>query len=125
MTAAAFRSAAPPRTHEQFGPYIDRMKQGEESVLWPGSCSLYAVTSGTSSSTGKHLPVTGAMLRHFRQAGLDALLYSIVRVGHSAVFRGRHLFLGGVSTLAPLDAAKEPPALAGDISGITTLNLPR
>lgn len=125
MTAAAFRAAVPPRTYEQFGPYIDRMKQGEESVLWPGFCSFYAVTSGTSSGTGKHLPVTEAMLRHFRQAGLDALLYYTARVGHSAVFRGRHLFLGGVTTLAPLDAAKEPPAFAGDISGIATLNLPR
>lgn len=125
MTSAAFRAAVPPRTYEHFQPYIDRMKQGEESVLWPGFCSFYAVTSGTTAGARKYLPVTEAMLRHFRQAGLDALLYYTARVGHTAVFRGRHLFLGGTTALAPLDAAKEPPAFAGDISGISTLNLPR
>ncbi len=124
LTAAAFRAAVPPRTYDQFGPYIDRMKQGEESVLWPGFCSFYAVTSGTTAGVRKYLPVTEAMLRHFRQAGLDALLYYTAKVGHCAVFRGRHLFLGGTTTLAALDAAKEPPAFAGDLSGIATLNLP-
>ncbi len=123
-TADTFRTAVPPRTYEQIRPYIDRMKQGEESVLWPGFCSFYAVSSGTTAGARKYLPVTEAMLRHFRQAGLDALLYYTARVGHTGVFRGRHLFLGGTTTLAPLDAAKEPPAYVGDISGIATLNLP-
>ncbi|GAB1490197.1 GH3 auxin-responsive promoter family protein [Opitutaceae bacterium] len=124
MTPAAFRTAVPPRTYEQVRPYIDRMKQGEESVLWPGFCSFYAVSSGTTAGACKCLPVTEAMLRHFRRAGLDALLYYTARVGHTAVFRGRHLLLGGTTTLSSLDAAKEPPAYTGDISAIATLNLP-
>jgi hypothetical protein len=120
-----FRNSVPPRSYEQFLPYIDRMKQGEESVLWPGKCSLYAVSSGTTAGRTKYLPITEAMLRHFRQAGLDSLLYYTARVGHSGVFRGRHLFLGGSTALAPLSPANDTAAFAGDLSGITALNLPR
>lgn len=121
----SFTRSVPLRTYEQFVPYIEQMKQGQESILWPGTCAFYAVSSGTTAGRTKYLPVTEAMLQHFRQAGLDSLLYYTARVGHAGVFRGRHLFLGGSTALAPLDAAKDNPAFAGDLSGITALNLPR
>lgn len=121
----AFARSVPLRTYEQFVPYIEQMKQGHESILWPGTCAFYAVSSGTTAGRTKYLPVTEAMLQHFRQAGLDSLLYYTARVGHAGVFRGRHLFLGGSTVLAPLDTAKDSPAFAGDLSGITALNLPR
>ncbi len=124
MTAAAFRTAVPPRPYEAFAGYIERMKAGQDSVLWPGSCSFYAVSSGTTAGRTKYLPVTEAMLRHFRRAGTDSLLYYTARVGHTALFKGRHLFLGGSTPLAPLDAAKQNSAFAGDLSGITALYLP-
>jgi hypothetical protein len=40
------------------------------------------------------------------------------------VFRGRHLFLGGATALDPIEEAKPHVAYAGDLSGITALNLP-
>jgi hypothetical protein len=128
LTAATtyeqFSKRVPLRTYEDFAPYIERMKQGEESVLWPGRCSFYAVSSGTTAGRTKFLPVTEAMIAHFRKAGLDSLLYYTARVGHTGVFRGKHLFLGGSTTLSRLDEAKNHPAYAGDLSGITALNLP-
>lgn len=120
---ADFARRVPLRTYEQFAPEIERMKRGEPDVLWPGRCAFFAVSSGTTAGRTKYLPVTEDMLRHFRRAGLASLFYYTARVGHAGVFRGRHLFLGGATTLAPLaDAAA--PAFSGDLSGITALNLP-
>jgi hypothetical protein len=124
LSYAEFQTRAPLQTYEGFMPYIERMKTGEPSVLWPGHCNFYAVSSGTTAGRTKYLPVTAAMLEHFRKAGLDSLLYYTSRVGHTGVFRGRHLFLGGSTTLSRLDEAKNVTAYAGDLSGITALNLP-
>lgn len=120
-----FQSQVPLQTYEGFMPFIERMKAGEADVLWPGHCNFYAVSSGTTAGRTKYLPVTAAMLEHFRKAGLDSLLYYTARVGHSGIFRGKHLFLGGSTTLTRLDEAKNLTAYAGDLSGITALNLPR
>jgi hypothetical protein len=124
MSYALFAVRVPPRTYEQFLPQIERMKHGEPNVLWPGHCPFYALTSGTTTDEAKQLPVTEGMLRHYRQAGWAAMLYYTYRMGHAGVFRGRHLFLSGSTTLTPLPATGTLPAFAGDITGIVSLNLP-
>ena len=124
ITYERFRSTVPLRTYEDFTPAIEQMKAGAADVLWPGRCEYYAVSSGTTAGRTKYLPVTDGMLAHFRQAGLDSLLYYTARVGHSRVFRGRHLFLGGATTLTPLPASHNFAPCAGDLSGITALHLP-
>lgn len=119
-----FRSRVTPRAYEEFAPYIECMKRGERDVLWPGRCDYFAVSSGTTAGSSKYLPVNAAMLAHFREAGLDSLFCYSARVGHSRVFLGRHLFLGGATSLVPL-ANVEPPIRCGDLSGITAMHLPR
>jgi hypothetical protein len=123
MSYAQFQTRVPLRNYEQIAPEIERMKRGEADVLWPGRCSFYAVSSGTTGRA-KSLPVTAEMLAHFRNAALASLLFYTARVGHSGVFRGRHLFLGGSTLLAPIAEAKPFEAYAGDLSGIAALNLP-
>lgn len=119
-----FRLRVPLRGYEQFSPYVERMKRGEADVLWPGRCSFYAVSSGTTAGPSKWLPITEEMLLHFRQAGLASLMFYSARVRHADVFRGRHLFLGGSTVLVPIEEAKPFVAFGGDLSGITALNLP-
>lgn len=124
MDERAWRQRVPLSTYEGFAPFIERMKRGEADVLWPGRCSYFAVSSGTTAGRTKYLPVTDAMVEHFREAGLDSLCYYSARAGGASVFRGKHLFLGGATTLAPLPEATDHPAFAGDLSGITALHLP-
>ena len=121
----AFRTRVPLRTYEAFAPFIERMKDGEPDVLWPGRCACFAVSSGTTAGPTKFLPITEEMHAHFQQAGRDSLLYYTARVGHTDVLRGRHLFLGGSTALTRIDDAKADSALAGDLSGITAARLPR
>ena len=125
MTYDAFRTKVPLQTYEDLAPHIDRMKMGAADVLWPGKCQIYSVSSGTTVGRTKYIPVTEAMLDHFRQSGLDSMFWYTTRVGHARVFRGRHLFLGGATTLAPIAESKPFEAYAGDLSGIAALNLPR
>ncbi len=122
---AEFCRRVAPRTYEDFALWIERMMRGEADVLWPGRCAYFAVSSGTTAGRTKHLPITPAMLAHFRQAGLDSLCYYSRRVGRSTVFLGRHLFLGGATTLAPIVEARPFEAWSGDLSGITAAHLPR
>lgn len=121
---AEFQKRVPLRVYEEFQPYIDRIKAGEANILWTGKCSLFALTSGMTSGRTKQIPVTDALLKHFRQAGSDSLLYYSARVGHTGVFQGRHLLLGGSTALAPLETTSGHPSFAGDLSAIAALNLP-
>lgn len=125
MTEAAWREIVPLRAYEGFAAYVERMRAGEADVLHPGRCRYFAVSSGTTAGRTKYLPVTDAMIRHFRSTGLDSLLFFAARTGDAALFGGKHLFLGGATRLAPLpEAPRDAPAYAGDLSGITALHLP-
>ena len=120
----AFRTRVALRAHAQLAPAIARMQRGESDVLWPGRCSLFAITPGTAGEK-KYVPITNELLAHFRRAELEALLFHCVRARHAGVFRGRHLHLGGSTPLTPLAEATSPAAFAGDLGAITALNLPK
>lgn len=121
---ADFNRNTPLRTYENLRPQIERMQRGEADVLWPGQCHYYATSSGTTAGRTKYLPITDDMGRHFNRAGLDSLYYYTQRTGHAGVFQGRHLCLGGATTLTPIAAAAPFEAWSGELSGITALNLP-
>ncbi len=123
MDDRAWRERVPLLAYEGFAPFVERMRRGEADVLWPGRCGYFAVSSGTTAGRTKYLPVTDGMLAHFRKAGLDSLFYYGARAG-AGIFRGKHLFLGGATALQALPEAKDHPAYAGDLSGITALHLP-
>jgi hypothetical protein len=119
----AFRTRVAVRGYDQLAPAIRRMQQGEENVLWPGRCAFFAATGGTTTGQPRLIPVPAALLAHFRRALHDALFYYTARVGHAGVFSGRHLFLGGVTALAPLPEAKSREAYATELGGILALGL--
>jgi hypothetical protein len=121
LTYQQWQERVLPRRYEQFAPYVKRMEAGEAHVLWPGCCTLFAATAATSGADAKHIPVTDAMLQHFRQAGLKALLHYTARVGHTSVFNGRHLLLGGSTELKSVGES----SYVGEISGIMSAHLPR
>ncbi|HEU5080235.1 MAG TPA: GH3 auxin-responsive promoter family protein [Opitutaceae bacterium] len=125
MSYERFRAQVPLRSYEQFLPFIEKMKRGAADILWPGRCSYFAISSGTTAGRTKYLPVTPAMIAHFRQTGLDSLLYYSARRGSTEIFKGKHLFLGGSTALVQIDEAKPHVAYAGDLSGITALEMPK
>lgn len=124
MSYEVFREVVPLQTYARLVPYVARMKQGEANVLWPGRCAFYALTPGTAGEAPKSLPVTWDLLRHFHRAGRESLLYYCARTGHTRVFEGRHLLLGGSTPLNLVSENNSFTAYEGDLSALTGLNLP-
>lgn len=124
LTYERFRTRVPLLAYEQVLPWIERAKRGEADVLWPGTCRHYALSSGTTAGRPKCLPVTPALLAHFRRAAARSSLFYTTRTGNARVFRGRHLMLGGSTSLEPIVEARPFPAMAGDLSGIVAMHLP-
>ncbi len=63
-TIAEFRQNVPVCTYEDFAPYIERMKNGEENLLTSSKVLGYSRTSG-SSGVPKYIPATEASLKAY------------------------------------------------------------
>lgn len=125
MSYSRFQARVPLQRYDQIAPAVAQMRRGESNVLWPGKCTLFGLTSGTTDFTPKCLPMTDDLLAHFRRAGFEALLYFTARCGNPGIFRGRHLFYSATTALTPLSEAAPHQAFAGQVSGIAGLNFPR
>jgi hypothetical protein len=112
----------PLHTYERLAPALAQTARGERDILWPGRCTLFARTAGTSTGTPRLIPITEEMLAHVRHAGYDAALFYTVRAKHAGAFRGRQLLFGSPPSLTPLEGASD--LFASDLSGLAALNLP-
>lgn len=122
---ATFRERVPLQTYEALAPVVERVKRGERDVLWPGTCALFGLSSGTSTGEPKLLPVTPALLRHFQEAGFAALLQFAARTGSAELFQGRHLLCGAPANLTALENTGGPAIHQGQLSGLAALHLPK
>ena len=53
-----FVQNVPVNTYEELKGDIDRMRHGEENILWPGQVKWYAKSSGTTNDKSKFIPVS-------------------------------------------------------------------
>ncbi|MFT5103029.1 MAG: hypothetical protein ACI86C_000680 [Candidatus Latescibacterota bacterium] len=93
-TYEEFRKAVPIRDYEGLKPYVDRVVDGEENVLWPGKPLYFAKTSGTTSGA-KYIPLTKASMPSHIQAAQNAILCYIHETGKSSFVNGKMIFLQG------------------------------
>ena len=116
----AFARQTPLNTYEELKGYIDRMRHGEEDVLWPGRVKWYAKSSGTTSDKSKFIPVSGDGLHDTHYAGgTDAVVWYLRNNPGSRIFDGKALILGG--SHAP--NYNLPGSLVGDLSAILIENI--
>ena len=110
----------PVNTYEELKESIDRMRHGEQDILWPGSVKWYAKSSGTTSDKSKFIPVTqqGLKQMHYK-GGFDAVALYLRNNPQSRLFDGRALILGG--SHAPNYNLKD--SLVGDLSAILIENI--
>ena len=119
QTAKDFTSAIPVRDYEQLTTYIDRWKQGEHDVLWPGLPMYFCKTSGTTSGT-KYIPLTRDSLPNHIGSARNALLAYIAETGKSEFVDGKMIFLQGSPKLEKL-----PSGIPfGRLSGIVANHVP-
>lgn len=107
-------------TYEELKGDIDRMRHGEENVLWRGQVKWYAKSSGTTNDKSKFIPVSQDGLNHIHyQGGKDVVaLYLMMNPG-SKMFDGKGLILGG-SHSPNYNVAN---SLVGDLSAILIENI--
>ena len=116
----AFARRVPVNTYEELKEQIDRMRHGEQDVLWPGRTRWYAKSSGTTNDKSKFIPVTSEGLKRIHYAGpRDAVAFYLRNNPKSRLFDGRAMILGG--SHAP--NYNLPGSLVGDLSAILIENI--
>ncbi|MBP6334828.1 MAG: GH3 auxin-responsive promoter family protein [Bacteroidia bacterium] len=96
-----------------------RCLKEEEDICWPGHVKYFALSSGTSDSASKHIPVTSDMIRALRKASIRQILTLGKYDLPSAFFEKGILWLGGSTDLNQNGGYYE-----GDVSGISARRVP-
>ena len=114
-----FSKKVPVRDYEALKPYIDRVVQGEENVLWKGKPLYFAKTSGTTSGA-KHIPLTKESMPFHIEAARNAILHYIHETGNADFVNGKMIFLQGSPILEEINGIQ-----LGRLSGIVAHFVPK
>ena len=93
---------------------------GKEDICWPGKIKYFALSSGTSESASKYIPITNDLLKGNKVIMIKQLLSLLTYQGISLSSIGGGMLTLGGST----DLQKGPGYYAGDLSGITAKKSP-
>ena len=115
---ADFVQNVPIRDYEGLKPYVDRVVNGEENVLWKGKPLYFAKTSGTTSGA-KYIPLTKESMPTHIQASRNAILHYIHETGNADFVDGKMIFLQGSPILTEKNGIK-----LGRLSGIAAHFVP-
>ncbi len=115
---ADFKANVPVADYEDLRPYIDRVTNGEDNVMWPGKPAYLAKTSGTTSGV-KYIPISKESMPEHIKAARNALLSYIHETGKADFVDGKMIFLQG----SPIMSKKHGIAV-GRLSGIVAHHVP-
>lgn len=116
-----FSQRIPLQTYDTLKPFIERMINGENNILWPSIVKWYAKSSGTTNDKSKFIPVTPEILHgcHYR-GGHDTVGLYLRNHPQSQFFSSKGLVLGGSHSPSPLNKQ----AHCGDLSAVLLQNIP-
>jgi hypothetical protein len=116
-----YQARVPISTYDDVKPYIKRLREGEQNLLWPTEIKWFAKSSGTTSDKSKFIPVSNEAMEecHFR-AGKDVIAFYTKQKPDSTVLKGKTLTLGGSAEVNNLSNQ----SYYGDLSAVLIENLP-
>lgn len=114
----AFKEKVAINDYESLRPYIDRIIQGEEHVLWKGRPKYFAKTSGTTSGV-KYIPLTKESIPNHFGTARNAMFNFAARTGKFDFFDGNMIFLSGSPELTKTGGIN-----TGRLSGIVNHMVP-
>jgi hypothetical protein len=116
-----FKQTVPIHDYEDLKPYIERIMNGEQNILWNTPVYWFAKSSGTTTDKSKFIPVTDESLEdcHYK-AAKDVLTMYYQYNPDSDLLTGKGLVLGGSHTINPLNNE----AQYGDLSAVLLQNSP-
>lgn len=116
----AFRDNVPVYDYKSiYREWWYRMLNNETYVTWPGKVKYFALSSGTSESSSKHIPVTADMLRAIKKVSIRQV-FSLANYDFPKSFYEKGILMLGGSTHLQYNGTY----YEGDLSGITTGNIP-
>ncbi|MBS1646070.1 MAG: GH3 auxin-responsive promoter family protein [Bacteroidetes bacterium] len=116
-----FKEQIPLQDYESLKPLIERVRSGEQNILWNTEIKWFAKSSGTTDKS-KFLPVSKESLNenHYN-GGRDMVTLHCVNNPDTQLFTGKNVALGG-SHQTHLTGNYE--SYYGDVSAIVMQNLP-
>ena len=116
-----FKQSVPVHEYEDLKPYIQRIMDGEQNILWNTPVSWFAKSSGTTSDKSKFIPVSEESLQdcHY-QAAKDVLTFYYNFNPDSDLLTGKGLVLGGSHNIHQVNEE----AHYGDLSAVLLQNSP-
>ncbi len=116
-----FKERVPIQNYESLKPYIEKMMNGEQNILWPSEIKWFAKSSGTTNDRSKFIPVSEESLEecHFK-GGKDLLSMYCDNRPDARIFTGKCLVLGGSHQINQLNT----DSCYGDLSAVLIKNLP-
>lgn len=116
-----FKAAVPIHEYDDIKPYIQRIMNGEQNILWNTPIYWFAKSSGTTSDKSKFIPISDESLKdcHFKAAKDVLTLY--YQYNHdSELLTGKGLVIGGSHNINPMNNEVQ----YGDLSAVLLQNTP-
>lgn len=116
-----FNNRLPINTYETLLPFFERIRKGEDNVLWTSDIKWFSKSSGTTSNKSKFIPISEESLQecHYK-GGKDMLALYCNIYPETNIFSGANLALGGSRQANEYDN----DIFIGDVSAILIDNLP-
>jgi len=117
----SFKQAIPVHEYDDIKPYIQRVMNGEENILWNTPVHWFAKSSGTTSDKSKFIPITDESLNdgHYK-AAKDVLTMYYAFKPDSELLTGKGLVIGGSHTISQMNYEVQ----YGDLSAVLLQNSP-
>ncbi|MCW3086350.1 MAG: auxin-responsive promoter [Bacteroidetes bacterium] len=117
-----FKKMIPLQDYDSLKPYIDRMREGEQNVLWHSEIKWFAKSSGTTNDKSKFIPVSAESLDNCHyNGGRDMIAIHCNLNPETQLFTGKNLALAGSLVT---DHHNGYESQNGDLSAIVINNLP-
>jgi hypothetical protein len=102
-----------------FNEWWNKTLEGHQNVCWPGKVKYFALSSGTSESASKRIPITADMLKSIKRTSMRQVLSLTDFNLPDETFSKGALLLGGSTKLTFKHEYYE-----GDLSGISAKHRP-
>ncbi|MEP7254382.1 MAG: GH3 auxin-responsive promoter family protein [Ferruginibacter sp.] len=121
FTLKEFKKNVPIHEYDDIKPYILRMMNGEENILWNTPVKWFAKSSGTTSDKSKFIPISEESLQdnHFK-ASKDLLSNYYKNFPSSDLLTGKGLVVGGSHQISKVNEEIQ----YGDLSAVLMQNSP-
>lgn len=117
----SYKSIVPVMDYSKMHQWWQKAYNGGENITWPGKIEFFALSSGTSEGSSKYIPVSDDMLKSITKASVRQI-FTIAKTDIPKDYLTKdYLMMSGSTSLYFNDEGK---TYAGDLSGITSSNVP-